>query len=80
MRTVSRGLGIAQIERKCDEGIGSKFADADLTGIPVRVTVGSRGLSEGNVEVKLRADDDHTLVPVEEAADHVRALVAEGLE
>jgi len=39
-----------------DERPGAKFADADLIGIPWQVLVGPRGLAEGKVEVKKRAD------------------------
>ena len=37
---------------------GIKFKDADLIGIPIRVTVGKKSVVEGNVEVKLRAEKD----------------------
>ena len=36
---------------------GAKFATADLIGIPWQVLVGPKGLSEGKVEIKKRADD-----------------------
>ncbi len=39
-----------------DERPGSKFKDADLIGVPMRVTIGEKGLAEGAVEVKLRSD------------------------
>jgi len=48
---------------------GAKFKDADLIGIPVRVTVGKRSLAEGNVEVKLRCESQSQKVRVEEAAN-----------
>ena len=35
-----------------DERPGVKFKDCDLIGVPLRVTVGERGLKEGNVEIK----------------------------
>ena len=38
------------------ERAGVKFKDADLMGIPVRMTIGSRGLKNGEVEVKLRSE------------------------
>jgi prolyl-tRNA synthetase len=63
-----------------DERPGVKFKDADLIGIPLRVTVGSRGLAGGSVELKARTEADPKkaeLVPVGEAAktiaDRVRA-------
>ena len=53
---------------------GVKFKDADLIGFPVRVVVGGKGLSNGGVEVKRRADDKSKmkLVPVAEATAAIR--------
>ena len=39
-----------------DERPGAKFATADLIGVPWQVLIGPRGLAEGKVEVKKRAD------------------------
>jgi len=60
-----------------DEGVGAKFKDADLIGIPVRIAIGTRELDDGNVELKLRWEDEMELVPADEAADRVRGLVEE---
>ena len=60
-----------------DEGVGAKFKDADLIGIPVRVAIGTRGLEDGNVELKLREEDDDELVPVDEVADRIIEIVEE---
>jgi prolyl-tRNA synthetase len=46
------------------ESPGVKFNDADLLGIPVRVTVSPRTLEKGGVEVKLRAEKKAELVPI----------------
>ena len=56
---------------------GVKFKDADLIGFPVRVVVGAKGLANGGVEVKRRADDKSKTVvaPVAEAAAAVRAAL-----
>jgi prolyl-tRNA synthetase len=43
---------------------GVKFADADLIGIPHRVTIGDRALKEGNVEYRYRTDAEATPVPL----------------
>ena len=53
---------------------GVKFKDADLIGFPVRVVVGAKGLANGGVEVKRRADDKSKmkLVPVAEATAAIR--------
>jgi prolyl-tRNA synthetase len=58
-----------------DERPGVKFKDADLIGLPVRVTVGPRALARGNVEVKRRSERDAVEVPVGEAAARVAALL-----
>lgn len=54
-----------------DERPGVKFKDADLLGIPVRVTLG-RALAAGQVEVKVRTAEAPALVPLAAAAGAVR--------
>ena len=54
---------------------GFKFADADLIGFPVRVTIGDRGLKDGKVEVKLRSAAEPEMVDVAGVVERVRALV-----
>lgn len=56
---------------------GVKFKDADLIGIPLRVTIGGRGLKEGIVEVKWRDQDDARKIAIEEAASVVASEVRE---
>ncbi len=56
---------------------GVKFKDADLVGIPVRITVGSRGVAEGQVEIKLRREAEKELVAIDEAAGRAERIVAE---
>ncbi len=58
-----------------DERPGVKFKDADLIGLPVRVTVGPRALAHGCVEVKARAANEVVEVPVGDAAGRVTAMV-----
>jgi len=54
---------------------GVKFKDADLLGIPIRVTVGKKTLAEGNVEVKPRTEKEASLIPLATAAEAVAAQV-----
>jgi len=54
---------------------GVKFKDADLIGLPVRITVGPRALARGCVELKPRGAPDAVEVPVGEAAARTAALV-----
>ncbi len=55
-----------------DERPGVKFADADLIGIPHRITVGDRGLKEGNVEYRKRNDTETVAVSVAEVLNRIR--------
>jgi prolyl-tRNA synthetase len=60
-REIETGLESAGIEVLVDdrdERPGVKFKDADLVGIPLRVTVGDKGLKNGNVELKPRSEPD----------------------
>jgi prolyl-tRNA synthetase len=54
---------------------GVKFKDADLIGIPVRVTVGKKSVQQGNVEIKLRAESQSQKISIKEAADKTIELV-----
>jgi prolyl-tRNA synthetase len=58
-----------------DERAGIKFKDADLLGIPVRVTVGLRGVENGQLEIKLRAESESTIVPLQDASAIIREKV-----
>ena len=55
---------------------GVKFKDADLIGLPLRITIGGRGLKEGVIEMKWRTEKDVTKVPLAEAEARVQAAVA----
>jgi prolyl-tRNA synthetase len=59
-----------------DERPGVKFKDAELTGIPVRVSVGSRDLADGLVEVVSRSTGEKERVPLDQAVKHVQELLA----
>ena len=72
-------LGKAGVEVLLDdrkERPGVKFKDADLLGIPVRITVG-KGAADGIVEYKLRRDADKTEMPVDEAVAAAIKIVNE---
>ncbi len=56
---------------------GVKFADADLIGLPTRITIGKRGLKDGVVEVKRRTDKDAELLAPDAVVPRVRELLAE---
>jgi len=56
---------------------GVKFKDADLIGIPLRLTIGGKGLKEGIIELKWRTSKDVAKIPLAGAEAAVRAAVAE---
>jgi prolyl-tRNA synthetase len=56
------------------ESPGVKFADADLIGLPLRITVAPRALAAGGVEFKRRNEAQKTIVPLAEAVARARQL------
>jgi prolyl-tRNA synthetase len=59
-----------------DERAGVKFKDADLLGVPIRITVGQGFTREGVVEVRVRATRAEQRVPLAQALDAVAAAAA----
>lgn len=66
------GAEVLMDDRK--ERPGVKFKDADLLGIPIRITVG-RGAAEGKVEYKLRREADKTEMTVEESISKALEII-----
>jgi prolyl-tRNA synthetase len=58
---------------------GEKFSDAELVGIPLRITIGKRGLASGTAEVTERATGETVAVPLDEIPEHVRKLTSRGI-
>ena len=54
---------------------GVMFADLELLGLPLRVTIGDRGLKDGKVEVQGRRETAATPVPVDGLVDHLRQRI-----
>ena len=63
-----------------DESAGVKFADADLIGIPFRVTVSKRSLTSRSIELKPRASTEAELIPQGVAADRIIDIVRRARE
>jgi prolyl-tRNA synthetase len=59
-----------------EESPGVKFNDADLLGIPFRITVSQRTLEKNGVELKKRSEKDSEIVPLSEIVDKLRELLA----
>jgi len=76
--TLYQTLSDAGVEVVLDdrsERAGSKFKDAELMGIPVRVAIGARGLAEGKVELKPRAGGEMEMVTIADVPARVAELL-----
>ncbi len=58
------------------ESPGVKFNDADLIGLPIRLTVSERGLRDGQIEFKRRDQDEKRMIPQQEIIEAVKAEIA----
>jgi prolyl-tRNA synthetase len=60
-----------------EESPGVKFADADLIGLPLRLTVSKRSLKENSVEAKRRDSEQAELIPIAETIQRVQTLITD---
>ena len=67
-------LGLQTLYDDREAGPGEKFADAELLGCPVRVTVGKRTLAQEQIEVQIRRGREARTVPVQGAAEAIAEL------
>ena len=68
-KLLDRGVEVLLDDR--DERAGVKFMDADLIGIPLRLTIGPKRLAEGKVEIKFRRSGEVHIFTLKEAEDFV---------
>jgi prolyl-tRNA synthetase len=71
-----RAAGVDVIIDDRPERAGVKFSDAELVGIPFRITIGKRGVAAGTAELTTRATGETTTIPLEEIAKHVTEAIA----
>ena len=69
--------GIEVLMDDRDESPGVKFNDADLIGLPLRLTVGERSLKAGGVELRLRRGGETRLAPLAGLAETTRSALTE---
>lgn len=77
-RLLRQGLEVLLDDR--DERPGVKFKDADLIGVPLRVTVGLKGLQKGCVESRNRLGGKSVDIPLAEAPQIIQSTIAEGMK
>ncbi len=75
--TALAAAGIEALYDDRDARAGVKFNDADLLGLPYRVSIGDRSLGRGVVEIKRRADGRVTEVPPSELAATLATMIRE---
>lgn len=69
-------LGYEVLYDDRDERPGVKFNDADLIGIPIRLTVSKRSLENGGVEYKLRRESDREVLPMADVMSRIQQDIA----
>ena len=68
-------LGIEVLLDDRDARPGVKFADAELIGVPYRVTIGPKGIGDGVVEFAPRTSGEATLIPIEETPSYIAEII-----
>ena len=71
----AQGLEVLFDDR--NESPGVKFNDADLLGIPIRVTISHRTLEKNSAEIKKRSEKETQIVPLEKIAEKLKALIGD---
>jgi prolyl-tRNA synthetase len=67
--------GIEMLLDDRDATPGVKFNDADLIGLPLRITIGPRSLKAGGVELKFRDQDETRIVPLDDLVSTLRSEI-----
>ena len=73
-----RGVEVLMDDR--DERPGVKFKDADLIGIPLRLTVGAKGLEKDTVDLRWRRDGKTDEIPLGDAAQTIHIIITQSLQ
>lgn len=74
---LDRGVDVILDDR--DERAGVKFKDADLIGIPLRVTIGSKRLAEGKIEMRSRQKGETQILSLEDAINNIVGVIQQTL-
>ena len=71
----AQGLEVLFDDR--EERPGVKFKDADLIGLPLRLTVSTRSLDHGGAELKLRTSQEKHIVPLNQVIPRLQREIEE---
>lgn len=72
------GIEVLYDDRNLSAGV--QFAEADLTGIPLRLIVAPKALAQGMIEYKVRGTDERGLIPVDEAVQFTQNWIAQEMK
>jgi prolyl-tRNA synthetase len=67
------GMDVLYDDRNLSPGV--MFADADLIGVPLRITVSPRSMESGGIEVKQRSEEERHILPLEKAVEQIADLL-----
>lgn len=70
------GAGLEVVLDDRNERPGVKFKDADLVGYPLRITIGSKALAEGRVELRHRGTGEVEMLPEKDVTSRVKEILA----
>lgn len=73
-----KAAGVEVVLDDRDERPGVKFKDADLIGFPLRVTIGSRSLEQGEMEIVLRRTKEKRNVPISQVLPDIETILKDG--
>lgn len=73
-----KAAGVEVVLDDRDERPGVKFKDADLIGFPLRVTIGSRSLEQGEMEIVLRRTKEKRNVPISQVLLAIETILKDG--
>lgn len=68
-------IGIDVLMDDRSDRAGVKFNDADLVGLPVRITIGDKSLKEGKVELKARSYSEVERVPLDSVVSSIKEIL-----
>ena len=73
-------IGVDVLLDDRDERPGVKFKDADLVGIPLRVTIGPKALEKGRVELRRRREGQTEEVALGEAIKKTHSIISQAMQ
>lgn len=73
-----QAAGVEVVLDDRNERPGVKFKDADLIGFPIRVTIGSKSLEHGQMEVTIRRTKEKLNVPIDEVVATILGIIKDG--